>query len=63
MDEKINKLNSKSEQAKELGIQKPKGGDWSNVSSKVCGMVGGAEIGNFTKNAVQNFEENLVDKK
>lgn len=63
MDEKINKLNSKSEQAKELGIQKPKDGDWSNVSSKVCGMVGGAEIGNFTKNAVQTFEENLVDKK
>ncbi|UZW14880.1 small, acid-soluble spore protein, alpha/beta type [Clostridium pasteurianum] len=62
MDEKTNKLNSKSEQAKELGIQTPKDGNWSNTSSKVCGMVGGAEIGNFTKNAVQNFEENLVDK-
>lgn len=62
MDERINKLNTKSEQARALGISEPKDGDWSNMSSKVCGMIGGAEIGNFTKNAVLVFEENLAHK-
>ncbi|MBK1810417.1 small, acid-soluble spore protein, alpha/beta type [Clostridium sp. YIM B02505] len=59
MKEKLNELDTKSEQAKELGIELPKDGYWGNTSSKVCGMVGGAEGGNFTKNAVQSFEEML----
>ena len=62
MDEKTNELSTKSEQAKALNIPLPKDGNWSNMSSKVCGMVGGAEIGNFTKNAVKSFEEKLADK-
>lgn len=62
MKEIINELNTKSEQAKELGINLPDDGYWGNTSSKVCGMIGGAEGGNFTKNAVQAFEERLSNK-
>lgn len=62
MNEKVNKLDTKSEQAKELRIELPKDEYWGNTSSKVCGMVGGAEEGNFTKNAVQSFEEMLIKK-
>ncbi|GKU26768.1 alpha/beta-type small acid-soluble spore protein [Clostridium folliculivorans] len=62
MREKVNKLDTKSEQAKELGIEVPGDGYWGNTSSKVCGAIGGAEGGNFTKNAVQSFEEMLTKK-
>ncbi|GFZ33575.1 hypothetical protein CSC2_41010 [Clostridium zeae] len=62
MREKVNKLDTKSEQANELGIELPKDDYWGNTSSKVCGMIGGAEGGNFTKNAVQSFEEMLTKK-
>ncbi len=59
MEEKINKLKSKSEQAKELGIEIPEDYDWGNMSSKTCGSVGGAIGGNYTKNAVEDFEKKL----
>lgn len=63
MDEHLNDLNSRTEQAKELGIKHPEKVDWGNMSSKVCGSVGGAVGGNFTRNAVQTIEEQLVNKK
>lgn len=59
MEEKINKLKIKTEQANELGIEVPKDGDWGNTPSKVCGTVGGAIGGNYTKNAVEDFEKKL----
>jgi len=62
MKEKINKLDTKTEQANELGIEIPESGYWGDVPSKFCGAVGGAEGGNFTKNAVKSFEEKLAPK-
>lgn len=59
MEEKINKLKSKTEQAKELGLEIPEDNDWGNISSKACGSVGGAIGENYTKNAVEEFEKNL----
>lgn len=60
MDEKVNKADSKTEQAMQMGINIPEDGYWGNVSSKVCGMVGGAQGGNFTREAVKAFEKKLI---
>lgn len=62
LNEKINRLDTRNEQAKELGIEIPESGYWGDMPSKVCGAVGGAEGGNFTKNAVKSFEEKLAQK-
>ncbi|WP_139906129.1 small, acid-soluble spore protein, alpha/beta type [Clostridium thermarum] len=62
MDEKINQLHSKTEQAQAMGITVPKDGDWGNMPSRVCGEVGGAQGGNFTREAVKKFENKLVQK-
>ena len=61
MDERINDLNSKAEQARAMGINLPKDGDWGDMPSRVCGEVGGAIGGNFTKEAVKRFENKLAD--
>ncbi|MBE6066731.1 alpha/beta-type small acid-soluble spore protein [Clostridium sp. BSD9I1] len=63
MDETLNQLHNKTDQAIVMGIEIPKDGYWGNKTSKECGMVGGATGGNFTKNAVESFEKNLVEKK
>jgi hypothetical protein len=63
MDEKINKLHDKTEQAMAMGIEIPKDGYWGNKSSRECGMVGGAIGGNFTREAVKEFEMKLTEKK
>jgi hypothetical protein len=60
MDEKINQLHNKTEQAQAMGINMPKDGDWGNMPSRVCGEVGGAEGGNFTREAVKRFEDKLT---
>lgn len=62
MDEKINNAENKTEQAKILGIKIPEDDYWGDYSSKVCGSVGGAIGGNFTKNAVASFEQKLVEE-
>jgi hypothetical protein len=62
MDEAINNMKTKSEQAAALGIEIPKDGYWGDMSSRVCGMVGGAIGGNFTKDAVAEFERKLAEK-
>lgn len=61
MDEKINMLNSRQEQAQALGVNMPKDGDWGNMPSRICGEVGGAEGGNFTREAVRNFEQKIAN--
>lgn len=53
---------TKTELANELGIPIPKDGYWGNMPSKVCGTVGGAAGGNFTKAAVESFERSLAEK-
>ncbi len=60
MDEKIANAKTKTEQAELMGIELPEDDYWGEVSSKVCGMVGGAKGGNFTKEAVESFEKKLV---
>jgi hypothetical protein len=62
MDEKINKLNNKTEQAMAMGIEIPNDGYWGNKSSRECGMVGGTAGGNFTKEAVEEFEKRLAER-
>ena len=62
MDEKINNVESKTEQAKLMGIKPPKDGDWANYSSKTCGSIGGANGDTFTEDAVSSFECKLVNK-
>lgn len=62
MEEKLNQLHNKTEQAMAINIEIPKDGYWGNKTSKECGMVGGATGGNFTKNAVESFEKNLIEK-
>lgn len=62
MDEKINNLKNKTEQAEIMGIKTPKDGDWGNYSSKTCGSVGGAIGNTFTKDAVSSSELKLVEK-
>lgn len=57
MDDKINKLHTKEEQAEELGISIPKNGYWGNKSSRVCGMVGGAENGKSKTSNPQDIKE------
>lgn len=53
---------TKTELAEELGIPIPKSGYWGDMPSNVCGTVGGAIGGNFTKAAVESFEKSLVEK-
>ncbi|MDW8802981.1 alpha/beta-type small acid-soluble spore protein [Clostridium sp. A1-XYC3] len=53
---------TKTELASELGIPIPKDGYWGDMPSKVCGTVGGAIGGNFTKAAVESFERSLAEK-
>ncbi|QGU94925.1 small, acid-soluble spore protein, alpha/beta type [Clostridium bovifaecis] len=36
-------IKSRTELAKELGIEIPKDGYWGDVPSKLCGIVGGAK--------------------
>lgn len=59
MDEKVEKLKTKTEQAKLMGIKTPKDGDWSNYSSKICGSVGGASGEAFNNDTVSSFESKL----
>lgn len=62
MDEWVNGLPTKTEQAKALGIDIPEDDYWGDMTSRVCGEVGGAIGGNFTKEAVKRFEEKLVQR-
>jgi hypothetical protein len=59
MDEKIEKLKTKTEQAKLMGIKTPKDGDWSNYSSKICGSVGGASGDSHAKDTISSSEYEL----
>lgn len=54
---------SKTELAKKMGIEIPKDGYWGNISSKTCGLVGGAIGGNMVKKMVEEYEKNLDGKK
>ncbi|MBU3181412.1 small, acid-soluble spore protein, alpha/beta type [Clostridium psychrophilum] len=49
MDEKINNVKSRTEQANLMGIKTSKDIDWGNYSSKTCGSVGGATKESPTK--------------
>jgi len=62
MEEKLENAKSKAEQALIMGVKIPEDGYWGDYSSKTCGGVGGAESGNFTKDAVASFEQRLVEK-
>lgn len=62
MDEIISSMKTKTEQALAMGIEIPKDGDWGDKTSRVCGMVGGAIGGNFTKEAVEEFERKLAER-
>jgi hypothetical protein len=62
MDERVNNMKSKTEQAIAMGIEIPKDGYWGDRSSRECGMVGGAIGGNFTKDAVTEFERKLAER-
>lgn len=62
MDPKINMLGSREEQADAMGVNIPKDGDWGNMPSRICGEVGGAIGGNFTREAIRNFENKLAEK-
>jgi hypothetical protein len=62
MDEKINNMKTKTEQAIAMGIQIPQDGYWGDRTSRECGMVGGAVGGNFTREAIRNFENKLVER-
>lgn len=42
MDEKMNNIKSRTDQAKLMGIKAPKYVDWGDYSSATCGSVGGA---------------------
>lgn len=53
---------TKTELAEDLGIPIPQSGYWGNMTSKVCGTVGGAIGGNIIKNAVEQFEKTLIKK-
>jgi hypothetical protein len=53
---------TKSELANEMGIPIPKDGYWGNMTSRVCGTVGGAIGGNEVRNAVEQFEKKLIKK-
>lgn len=53
---------TKTELAKELGINIPRDGYWGDMSSRVCGTVGGAIGGNMVKSAIEQYEKNLVEK-
>ncbi|MBC2579469.1 alpha/beta-type small acid-soluble spore protein [Clostridium sp. DJ247] len=61
-ESKLKNAKTKTELAKELGIDTPKDGYWGNMSSRVCGTVGGAIGGNFVKAAVESFERELANK-
>ncbi|MDP4146656.1 MAG: alpha/beta-type small acid-soluble spore protein [Bacillota bacterium] len=54
---------TKTEIADELGIEIPKDRYWGNMSSKLCGTVGGAMGGEKVREAVESFERNLLKKK
>lgn len=60
--EKMKKINTKTELAKELGIKIPEDGYWGNTSSRVCGYVGGALGGAMVKEMVRSYEEKLAGK-
>jgi len=69
MDNKYKKQNyavaketaeTKTELANELGIPVPKDGYWGNMTSKTCGMVGGAIGGQKVKAAIESFEKSLL---
>lgn len=62
MDEKINNMKTKTEQAIAMGIQIPQDGYWGYRTSRECGMVGGAVGGNFTREAIRNFENKLAER-
>jgi hypothetical protein len=57
---KMSRTSSKSELAKELGIKVPEDGYWGNMSSRVCGLVGGAVGGNLVKDAIRSYEVKLA---
>jgi hydroxymethylglutaryl-CoA reductase len=59
---KMETAKTKTELAKELGINIPKDGYWGDIPSRVCGTVGGAIGGNMVKSAIEQYEKNLVEE-
>lgn len=53
---------NKEELARELGIKIPEDGYWGDMPSRVCGLVGGAIGGKKVKEAIEDYENNLVKK-
>jgi hypothetical protein len=60
--EKMREVTSKTELAKELGIKIPEDGYWGNMSSRTCGLVGGAIGGFKVRDAILDYENRLADK-
>lgn len=72
MDNKFNDVNknldgrefdSRYEQALAMGVEIPKDGYWGNVPSRICGAVGGAKGGEMVRQAIEDFEMNLLKDK
>ena len=57
MEEKIENAKSKAKQAEIMGIKIPKDNYWGDYSSRTCGGVGGATVGNSTKDDASSFEK------
>lgn len=54
--------NHRYEEAIKAGVKVPKDNYWGNVPSKICGEYGGELGGNFTKKAVEIYENKLVNE-
>lgn len=63
MEEKVENAKSKTEQANIMGINIPEDDYWGDYSSRICGGVGGATVGNSTKEKVAVFQEKKFDSK
>lgn len=57
MNEKLENAKNKTEQAAIMGVKIPNNDYWGDYSSKICGGVGGAKSGNYTKNVTEGSNQ------
>ena len=62
MDKKTDKIKTKPEEPEEPGINAPEDRYWGNIRPRITDTVSRAVGGNFTKDAVEKAEKDIVNK-